>query len=338
MLRSLGANCESAESADLTAADVENVVCAWSGKGGSDAAMGAATQGLAVVRALATRKNPPRLWWVTTQAIAVAADEDVAFASSPVWGLGRTVMQEHPELRCTLMDVERAESERDARLADLLVRELAATDGENQVAWRSGQRHVARLVRAAAPAFAPASGNYRLETKRKGTLDGLRPVPSDRTAPGPGEVEIEVRASGLNFRDVLSALGMYPGDPGPLGGECAGIVARTGTGVSSVAVGDRVMALAAGSFSRFVAVDARWVAPAPEGLTFEEAATVPAVFLTAWYALHELAALKRGERLVVHAAAGGVGMAAVQIAHGIGAEVLATASPSKWETSCDRWA
>jgi NADPH:quinone reductase-like Zn-dependent oxidoreductase/NAD(P)-dependent dehydrogenase (short-subunit alcohol dehydrogenase family)/acyl carrier protein len=130
---------------------------------------------------------------------------------------------------------------------------------------------------------------------------------------------------------VLNALGMYPGAPPPLGCECAGIVARVGAGVEAFAVGDRVMALASGGIGRFVSVDARMAARVPAGLSIEQAATVPAVFLTAWYALHDLAKLQRGERLLVHAAAGGVGMAAVQIARSIGAEVFATASASKWD-------
>ncbi len=124
---------------------------------------------------------------------------------------------------------------------------------------------------------------------------------------------------------------MYPGDAGPLGGECAGVVARVGANVTTVAPGDAVMALVTGAFSRFVTVDVRMLARVPSGLSIEQAATVPAVFLTAWYALHDLGKLKRGERILIHAAAGGVGMAAVQVAHWIGAEVLATASPSKWD-------
>src|SRR5262249_51462822 len=137
-------------------------------------------------------------------------------------------------------------------------------------------------------------------------------------------------AAGLNFKDVLGALGMVDAAASP-GCECAGVVTRIGTQVKSVAVGDKVMALVAGAFRRFVTVDARFVAPVPRGLSIEQAATIPAVFLTAWHSLHAIAKVRRGERVLVHAASGGVGMAAVQIARAIGAEVLATASPPKWE-------
>ncbi len=324
-LRAGGAMAEPIEVARLPqAAAVDHVVCVWDAESDAEAALRVATEGLAAIRALAGRKQPPRVWWVTRGAVAVTAVEDVSVASSAAWGLGRTLMHEQPELRCTLLDVGR-----DLSVGALLLRELGAGDEETQVAWRGDARHVARLVRAPAAAVVPTGESYRLETKRKGTLDSLGLAPATRRDPGPGEVEIEVVAAGLNFRDVVVALGMIV--EGALGTECAGVVTRVGAAVKSARVGDRVMALAVGSFSRFVTVDARVAARIPDGLTLEQAATVPAVFLTAWYALHDIAKLKRGERLVVHAAAGGVGMAAVQLAHWIGADVLATASSSKWD-------
>ncbi|MFN7146647.1 MAG: MDR/SDR family oxidoreductase, partial [Myxococcota bacterium] len=148
---------------------------------------------------------------------------------------------------------------------------------------------------------------------------------------GPGQVEIEVEASGLNFRDVLNALGMYKGRSGPLGGECAGRVVAVGEGVRTLAVGDPVMALASSAFGRFVTTDARLAVKRPRFLTAEEAATVPITFLTAWYGLFQLARLQPGERVLIHAAAGGVGMAAVQLALRAGAEVHGTASHGKWD-------
>ncbi|MEO8180782.1 MAG: SDR family NAD(P)-dependent oxidoreductase, partial [Deltaproteobacteria bacterium] len=282
-------------------------------------------EALAVVQALSSWQAASRLWWVTQGAVAVDVSEDVSPAASALWGLGRTVMMEQPELRCTLVDLDGEAT------ADALLRELIAADDESQVAWRKGRRHVARLVRASSASAVPASDNYQLATQQKGALDSLSLVAAPRRAPGAGEVELRIHASGLNFRDVLNALGMYPGEAGPLGGECSGVVTGVGAGVSSVAVGDWVMGLAPGAFRRYATMDARWVTTVPQGLSFEEAASLPIVFLTAWYALHDLARLKRGERVLIHAAAGGVGMAAVQLAQWIGAEVLATASPSKWD-------
>jgi polyketide synthase 12 len=166
---------------------------------------------------------------------------------------------------------------------------------------------------------------------RKGSLEDLAIVPSDADRPlGRDEVRIGVRAAGLNFRDVLIALGVYPGDA-PLGNEAAGVVLEVGAGVTGLAPGDRVMGLVLEAFGSVAVADRRMLVPMPAGWSFAQAASVPVVFLTAYYGLVDLAGLRRGERLLVHAAAGGVGMAAVQLARHLGVEVYATASPPKWD-------
>src|SRR5262249_50314331 len=145
-----------------------------------------------------------------------------------------------------------------------------------------------------------------------------------------GQVRIAVRAAGLNFRDVLNALGMYPGEAGPLGLEGAGIVTEVAPDVTRFAPGDRVMGVFPCAFGPVAVADHRTIVRMPAGWTFAHAASAPIVFLTAYYALRDLARLQSGERLLVHAAAGGVGMAAVQLARHLGADVFGTASPSKW--------
>jgi acyl transferase domain-containing protein/acyl carrier protein len=158
----------------------------------------------------------------------------------------------------------------------------------------------------------------------------LRSVP--RRPPGANEVEIRVAATGLSFRDVLAVLGMLPGEVGPLGNECAGRIVAVGVGVEGMYPGDEVVAVAEGSFAAFLTVDARCVARKPENLSFEDAAGLPIVFLTATEALLDVSRLTAGERVLVHAAAGGVGLAALQLAQSLGAEVFATAgSPAKRE-------
>src|SRR5690606_35031186 len=122
------------------------------------------------------------------------------------------------------------------------------------------------------------------------------------------------RAAGMNFRDVLNVLGMYPGDPGPIGNECAGVISAVGEGVTEFAVGDEVMAIGATGYRSYAIAPVRLVYRKPAGLSFAEAATIPVAFLTAWYGLHELARIREGDRVLIHAAAGGVGIAAVQIA------------------------
>lgn len=221
--------------------------------------------------------------------------------------------------------------------AQTLVQELLATHPNDQVAYRQQGRYVARLVRYAeaqpptVPAGLPipAGHPFALTIRERGALDALTLTPAARRKPKPGEVEIRVRAAGLNFQDVLNALAMYPGEP-PLGLECAGEIVAIGAGVTGFAIGDAVIAYASGSQRAYTTVNAQLVAPKPAQLSFVEAATIPAAFLTAYYALHRIAKLAAGQRVLVHAAAGGVGLAACQLAHLAGAEVLGTASPAKW--------
>lgn len=174
---------------------------------------------------------------------------------------------------------------------------------------------------------------WRLEPSRERTLEGLTLATAQDAAGELGEFEVRVavRAAGLNFRDVLISLGMYPDHQALMGSEEAGVVVATGPGVESCAVGDRVMGLWTGGFGPLAVADHRTLTRIPDGWSFTEAASVPVVFVTALYALRELAGVRPGESLLVHSAAGGVGMAAVQLARVFGLRVFATASPGKWD-------
>ncbi len=165
----------------------------------------------------------------------------------------------------------------------------------------------------------------------RGRIDDLSAVsrPAVELPLGAGQVRVGVQAAGLNFRDVLIALGVYPGEA-TVGGEGAGVVLEVGPGVEGLAVGDRVMGLLDGAFGSVAVTDRQLVVRIPEGWSFLQAASVPTVFLTAYYALIDLGGVRAGERVLVHAAAGGVGMAAVQLARHLGMEVYGTASPEKW--------
>jgi len=221
--------------------------------------------------------------------------------------------------------------------AELLDEEIGSGDREGLIAYRQGARRVARLVpldelqeREETELQFPGDRAWRLEVSERGLLDNLRLRPAERKPPGPGELEIEVYAAGLNFRDVLNALDLYPGEAGPLGGECSGRVAAIGEGVKRFSVGDEVAAIASGSFAQFAMASELLTVHKPPRLSFEEAAAIPIAFLTAHYALRELGKLKAGERVLIHAAAGGVGLAAVRLAQRVGAQVYATASGGKW--------
>jgi acyl transferase domain-containing protein/NADPH:quinone reductase-like Zn-dependent oxidoreductase/acyl carrier protein len=180
-----------------------------------------------------------------------------------------------------------------------------------------------------------AERNFCVEIERPGALAGLGMRPDVRRTPGPGEVEIEVAAAGLNFIEVLYALGMLPDLPGGavrFGLECAGRIAAVGENVTEFRPGDQVFGFAPGSFSRFTTTNAASVARKPGHLTCEQAATIPAAFATAYYSLITIGRLSRGERVLIHSAAGGVGLAAVNIATWRGAEIFATAgTPEKRE-------
>ncbi|MBF2050487.1 MAG: SDR family NAD(P)-dependent oxidoreductase [Elainella sp. C42_A2020_010] len=289
--------------------------------------------------------QPMQLWLVTQGAVATGnpAERLTGLAQSLLWGIGKTVQLEYPELNCVCIDLDPdlslsydADRQVEILFAELTANSLTHSEPRQlQVAFRQQQRYIARLIRCSSPDSLADSPGYwqqrvQLQISQHGSLDNLHLQTMERSVLGPHDVEIRVQATGLNFRDVLNALDLYPGEAGPLGCECVGEISAVGEQVASFQVGDRVMALASGSFSNWVTVDAAMLAPVPARLSSEAAATVPVAFLTASYALRHLAGLKRGERVLIHAAAGGVGQAAIQVARQVGAEIYATASPEKW--------
>lgn len=267
--------------------------------------------------------TPARLWWLTRGAQPVAGSIP-DLVQAPLWGLGGVVASEYPALRCVRIDLDPLPQPDEA---DLLFGSVWAADGEDRVALRAGARHVARLVPGA---FVPAEQPLQLDITVRGSLDKLALIKVAREAPGPGQVEIRVHATGLNFRDVLNALGMYPGDPGPLGNECSGVITAVGEGVTDLKVGDEVVSMIDRSFATWVIAPVALTVLKPPGMSFAEAATIPVTFLTAEYALTHLAGMKKGDRVLIHAITGGVGMAATQLARRAGAEIFGTAgSPFK---------
>ncbi|MDT0344222.1 SDR family NAD(P)-dependent oxidoreductase [Streptomyces litchfieldiae] len=265
-----------------------------------------------------------RLVVVTRGAVAVRSGEGVPdLAHAGVWGLVRSAQAENPG-RIVLIDRDGdGELPLDAALAT----------GREQLALRDGRFLAPRLTRNAADGTLPlpAEDTWVLDTTAAGTLENLAfgPHPSAERPLAPGEVRVAVRAAGLNFRDVLAALGMYPGEA-TMGNEAAGVVTEVGPDVADLTVGDRVMGLIPGAFGPLTVADAHMVARFPRDWSFEQAASVPSAYLTAYYALVDLAGLRSGERVLIHAAAGGVGTAAVRLARHLGAEVFGTASESKW--------
>ncbi|WP_202919607.1 SDR family NAD(P)-dependent oxidoreductase [Streptomyces adustus] len=252
-------------------------------------------------------------------------------AAASLWGFGAVLLNEYPALRTTLLDLTGTDPQP-------LVDELLAGDGAGgdfQLAYRDGIRHVKRLLPAAAE---DTDGNFELSVTEYGQFSAVRPVPVEDREPAGDEVTVQVHAAGLNFKDVLNALGMLrqyaldnglPHEPLPLGFEAAGTVVAAGPD-AGFRPGDEVVLSRIGCMRRRVTVPSTVVVRKPTSLTFTEAAGLPAAYVTAYHALHHLAGIKAGDRVLIHAAAGGVGQAAVQLARLAGAEVYATASPRKW--------
>ena len=295
--------------------------------GASDGEMAHA---LAVVQALGalTESRQPRLLFVTRGAQAAGTAVAASGAGrAPLWGLARVVRNEYPGLRCACVDLDPVST--DEECAAAVAAECQATD-EDQVAWRHTARLALRL-RAAEAHPSPDLSPARLACRSVGNLDSLAFVPAPVPSPAAGEVTVAVRAAGLNFKDVLHALGALElTAESAFGFDAAGVVTAIGAGVQSLTAGDRVMlTLTPGAMADQVVAREDFVSRLPANVTFAEGAGVPLAFLTAWHALVTLAQLKAGERVLIHAATGGVGQAAIQVARACGAIVLATASAPK---------
>ncbi|WP_264990832.1 type I polyketide synthase, partial [Mycobacterium kiyosense] len=218
------------------------------------------------------------LWIVTERAVAAEPGEPVDPVQSALWGLGRTIIAEQPILRCRLVDHDGSD-EAVRALAGL----LGAPVEEPELALRQGKYLVSRLMPWARSGqlAVPRATDYVLAPTERGAIDNLRLVESEVSPPSGGQVQIRVEAAGLNFRDVLNVLGLYPGDPGLIGGDFSGIVTELGSGVTGFEVGQRVMGFMQGAFASRVNVPAQLLAPVPDGLSAVDAASIPAAALTA---------------------------------------------------------
>ena len=290
-----------------------------------------------MVNRMAKQAQVPRLW-VLTRGAALAhlsALSDIQFnpLKSAIWGWARVVMNEYPQLQCKLIDCN---LDMDAVYAvETLRHELLSPDNSSEVLLHGQVRSVLRMHEAQPPElspFAPLEERFKLDFLMPGQLRNLQWLPVSAKPLAAHEVEVQVHATGLNFRDVMYVMGLLPdeaveqGFAGPsLGLEFAGVVSATGDAVRSVAIGDAVMGFGRSCFASHVTTTETALAKMPDSWSFESAATVPTVFFTVYYALKHLANLQAGERVLIHGAAGGVGLAAIQLALHLGAEVYATA-------------
>ena len=271
-----------------------------------------------------------RLYVITRGAQRVLPDDAVNLEQAGLRGLVRVLGTELPHQSASQIDLD------DRTDAGLLARQLLSGSEEDETAWRDGQWYVARMTPAPLD-FADwrttsadwAEDGIRLQIRTPGDLETLGLVAFDRVAPGPGQIEVAVTASSVNFADVLVAFGRYPrfeGELPGLGTDFVGVVTAVGPDVTTHKVGDRVGGLSAGGcWANFVVCDAALAVTLPAGLSDEAAAALTTAYATAWHGLHDLARIKSGDRVLVHSATGGVGQAAMAIARAAGAEIFATA-------------
>ena len=288
----------------------------------------AAASALAFVQGIADADAVPEkgLWFVTRGAQVLERERTGQLAGAPLWGLGKVVAREAPQLQSRMLDLDPEAAEPQA----VLVNELLFPDSENHVAHRQGRRQAARLIRTG-PGMGrlalPEDAGWVLAPDEGGAIETLRVQPVEARALAPNEVRAEIEACGLNFLDVFRAMGLVE-EEGLLGEEFCGRIVETGSDVTTVAVGDRVAGFAFGTFGPEVVTREELVASAPPDVSAAALATIPSVFVTCVLS-YELAGLKAGDRVLIHAGAGGVGLAAIQLAQAAGAEVFATASAPK---------
>ena len=311
--------------------------------------------------------RPPLRWRLASCGVlsdSVLSGAEHAPAHAAVWGMARVAMNEMPALDIRCVDVAGVLAARSGgislpTLARALCHELVHPDAEREILLRvatpevQGEnaqgavlRYGTRVREEAAPSADTAENcpalrpslrsSLRLSCRVPGHLETLAWLPVPQAQPAAGEVRVRVEATGLNFRDVMWAMGLLPEEAlengfsgAGLGIECAGVVEAVGPGVDGLSpdlsVGQRVVCFAPHCFGTHVLTLATATAPMPEQWSFAEAASVPVAFFTAWYALRHVANLQTGQSVLIHGAAGGVGLAALQVAAHMGLEVFATA-------------
>ncbi|MFF5973430.1 SDR family NAD(P)-dependent oxidoreductase [Streptomyces sp. NPDC012769] len=281
----------------------------------------------------------PRLWTLTATAQHALAGDEPDLGQAGLRGLVRVLSYEHPELRPSVLDADSR-----TPVADVAAELLSCPDEQDEIAYRDGARHLARLRTAPLgererrrTTVDRASDRVALDLARPGDLDSFEFVAQSRRGPAPGEVEVRLDATSVNFINVLQALGVYQrfNDAGEeredvCAFDGAGVVTAVGDGVGNVREGDRVAAMfvdasQSATMASFATVRADCLLPVPDEMSATDAAALPCAYLTAWYSLRHLARLRPGERVLIHSASGGTGLAALNLARACGAEVWATA-------------
>ena len=288
-------------------------------------------------------KNP-EIWMITSGAQSIGGTpETVQLSQAGLRGVNRVIINEFPVFNSTMVDFnETPVSEEEI---NAFIEEILAGDKEDEIAFRGRKRYINRLERISTDNIAQSALRtlsaedfpYSVTIDDYGVLDHLVVRETARREPDDDEVEVNIRASALNFRDIMLSMGLLSKDAisgglfgKTMGLECAGIITAIGKDVQNLKVGDEVMATAPSCLGKYAYPKAFHVVPKPEEISFQDAATLPVVYVTAYYSLVSLCRIRKGEKILIHAAAGGVGIAAIHIARAAGAEIYATVgSPEK---------
>ncbi|MGI4746374.1 MAG: SDR family NAD(P)-dependent oxidoreductase, partial [Janthinobacterium lividum] len=271
--------------------------------------------------------------WVVVRGLRSDKAAGIDPLAEAVWSFARVAINEYPGIELRLVDLalELPADEAALRFASL----MASPGDETELLLDATGISATRMV--ATPSATKAVAAVRLQLGSHGAMASFDWVEAARRVPEVGEIEIEITASGLNFRDVMLASGLLDDDVlddglagAVFGFECAGHVLRVGEGVTHLKPGDAVMGFGRESFATHSTADARVFTRVPDGISTVAAASIPVAFLTAWYSLVHMAQIQPGEWVLIHGAAGGVGIAAMQIARLRGARIAATvSSPEK---------
>lgn len=276
----------------------------------------------------------PQLTIVTQGGALCDSDNHGVLTKNPdhaaLWGFGRVLMNEHPELQCRLIDLQ---SDALIKLSANFVDELLNPGQENEIIITPSASYGLRITTIeSSPTLNNPHNDFRLDFSRPGPLKNLQWFPAEKSTLAEDEVAVKPFASGLNFRDVMYSMGLIPDEAvedgflgQTVGMEFAGEILAVGNAVSHIAKGDKVMGFAPASFSSYAVTKAYAVTPLPREWNYSAGASIPIAFFTAYYALTHLARIQPGERLLIHGAAGGVGIAAIQLAQYLGVEIYATA-------------
>ncbi|MEM5537902.1 type I polyketide synthase [Neptuniibacter pectenicola] len=298
------------------------------------------TQATELLQVLEETRCSADIWLITEGVGAIfpcdqqitSGAQQLAPADAAIWGFGRTLMNESLNNSVHLIDLPAAPGH---CTIDTLLSELQTPSNEQElIITAQGERFAPRLRTETAPSTAQPdqySDVISLGFELPGQLRNLHWQARPARELAADEVEIEVMATGLNFRDIMYALGLLSDEAiengfagATMGLEFSGRITRTGPEVTNFNIGDEVVGFGSSCFSNRMIATSYSIAPIPAGLSYEGAATIPTTFLTVYYALHHLARLQPGEKVLIHGAAGGVGIAAIQIAQWLGADIYAT--------------